>query len=148
MLWKDWNLDFVPRSGAEAFSRVRETLHGLGMRFIVYTSPYYFLRGTPLEPVAFNSFDGFTNWPPGTPTGENMGLFLDAITRVMTEYKPDGLYFDGQYIENPAALYALARSAREIVGEAGILEWHSTHALGYEGCYLPRPMRMWTSRCG
>jgi len=137
MLWKDWNLDFVPRSGAEAFSRVRETLHGLGMRFIVYTSPYYFLRGTPLEPVAFNSFDGFTNWPPGTPTGENMGLFLDAITRVMTEYKPDGLYFDGQYIENPAALYALARSAREIVGEAGILEWHSTHALGYEGCYLP-----------
>lgn len=138
MLWKDWNLDFVPRPGAEEFSRVRETLHGLGMRFIVYTSPYYFLRGTSLESAALNSFEGFTNWPPGTPTGENMGLFLDAIQRVMTAYKPDGLYFDGQYIENPAALYALARSAREIVGDAGLLEWHSTHALGYEGCYLPQ----------
>ncbi|OQC08670.1 MAG: hypothetical protein BWX80_00239 [Candidatus Hydrogenedentes bacterium ADurb.Bin101] len=137
MLWKDWNLDFVPRLGVEEFSRVRETLHGLGMRFMVYTSPYYFLRGTSLEPAAFNSFEGFTNWPPGTPTGENMGLFLDAIQRVMTEHKPDGLYFDGQYIENPAALYALARSARRSVGETGLLEWHSTHALGHEGCYLP-----------
>lgn len=138
MLWKDWNLDFVPRLGADEFARVRETLHSQGMRFIVYTSPYYFLRGTALEPKAFNSFEGFTNWPPGTPTGENMGLFLDAIRRVMTEHKPDGLYFDGQYIENPAALYALARSAREVVGESGILEWHSTWALGPHGCYLPQ----------
>jgi len=138
MLWKDWNLDFVPRLGAEEFSRVRNTLHGLGMRFIVYTSPYYFLRGTPLEPIAFNSFEGFTNWPPGTPSGENMGLFLDAIRTVVAEHRPDGLYFDGQYMENPAALYALARSAREIIGEEGILEWHSTTALGPEGCYLPQ----------
>lgn len=137
MLWKDWNLDFVPRLGPEEFARVRDTLHGLGMRFIVYTSPYYFLRGTDLEPAAFSGFEGFTNWPPGKPTGENMGLFLDAIRRVMAEYRPDGLYFDGQYMENPAALYALARSAREIVGEEGILEWHSTWALGSEGCYLP-----------
>lgn len=137
-LWKDWNLDFVPREGAEEFARVRRTLHDKGMRFIVYTSPYYFLRGTSLESRAFNSFEGFTSWPPGTPTGENMGLFLPAIRRVMSEYKPDGLYFDGQYIDNPAALYALARSAREIVGEEGILEWHSTHALGHKECYLPQ----------
>ena len=136
-LWKDWNLNFVPREGAEEFARVRRTLHDMGMRFIVYTSPYYFLRGTALEPRAFNSFEGFKSWPPGTPTGENMGLFLLAIRRVMSEYKPDGLYFDGQYTHNPAALYALARSAREIVGEDGILEWHSTHALGSKECYLP-----------
>ncbi len=136
-LWKDWNLDFVPREGVEEFARVRRTLHDMGMRFIVYTSPYYFLRGTALEPRAFNSFEGFKSWPPGTPTGENMGLFLPAIRRVMSEYKPDGLYFDGQYTHNPAALYALARSAREIVGEDGILEWHSTHALGSKECYLP-----------
>lgn len=137
-LWKDWNLDFVPREGPEEFARVRRTLHDMGMRFIVYTSPFYFLRGTALEPQAFNSFEGFTNWPPGTPTGENMGLFLPAIRRVMSQYKPDGLYFDGQYTHNPAALYALARSAREIVGEDGILEWHSTAALGNKGCYLPQ----------
>ena len=138
MLWKDWNLDFVPRLGADEFARVRETLHGLGMRFMVYTSPYYFLKATPLEPHAFNSFEGFTNWPPGSPTGENMGLFLQAITRVIHEYRPDGLYFDGQYTDNPAALYALARSARQLVGEDGILEWHSTFALGPDTCFLPQ----------
>ncbi len=137
MLWKDWNLGFEPRHGGEAFSRVRNTLHELGARFIVYTSPYYFLRGTALEARAMNSFEGFTGWPPGTPTGENMGLFLDAIRKVMGDHRPDGLYFDGQYTDNPAALYALARSAREIVGEDGILEWHSTHALGRDQCYLP-----------
>jgi len=138
MLWKDWNLDFVPRLGAEEFARVRKTLHDLGRRFIVYTSPYYFLKGTALENWALNSFENFQGWPPGTPTGENMGLFLTAITRVMQEYQPDGLYFDGQYTDNPAALYALARRAREIVGEQGILEWHSTGALGGEHCYLPQ----------
>ena len=137
-LWKDWNLDFVPREGPEEFARVRRTLHDMDMRFIVYTSPFYFLRGTSLEPRAFNSFEGFRSWPPGTASGENMGLFLPAIRRVMSEYRPDGLYFDGQYTHNPAALYALARSAREIVGENGILEWHSTHALGHKECYLPQ----------
>ena len=137
-LWKDWNLDFVPREGPEEFARVRETVHRLGMRFIVYTSPFYFLKGTALETRAFNSFEGFKGWPPGTGTGENMGLFLPAIRRVMAEHRPDGLYFDGQYTSNPAALYALAREAREVVGEEGILEWHSTGALGSGGCYLPQ----------
>ncbi|MBT3287896.1 MAG: hypothetical protein HN380_11170 [Victivallales bacterium] len=137
-LWKDWNLAFEPRKGPEEFARVRETVHRLGMRFIVYTSPYYFLKGTSLESRAFNSFEGFKHWPPGTSSGENMGLFLAAIRKVMKEHKPDGLYFDGQYTGNPAALYALAREAREIVGEKGILEWHSTGALGSGGCYLPQ----------
>ena len=138
MLWKDWNLDFVPRLGVEEFARVRKTLHDQGQRFIVYTSPYYFLKGTALESRALNSFVGFKGWPPGTPTGENMGLFLPAIRKVMREYKPDGLYFDGQYIRNPAALYALAREARAVVGEDGVLEWHSTTALGSGHCYLPQ----------
>jgi len=137
MLWKDWNIDFVPRLGLDEFARVRKTLHDQGQRFIVYTSPYYFLKGTALENRAMNSFKNFKNWPPGTPTGENMGLFLPAIRKVMRDYKPDGLYFDGQYIRNPAALYALARESRSIIGEDGILEWHSTWALGSQHCYLP-----------
>lgn len=138
MLWKDWNLDFVPRLGPEEFARVRKTLHDLGMRFIVYTSPYYFLKGTALEGLALNSFENFKGWPPGTPTGENIELFMPAITRVMREYKPDGLYFDGQYTDNPAALYALARRTRALLGEEGILEWHSTWALGPSQCSLPQ----------
>lgn len=138
LLWKDWNLDFEPRHGAEEFARMRETIHDQGMRFIVYTSPYYFLKNTPVESAAFNSFENFKGWPPGWPTGENMELFMTAITKVMNVHKPDGLYFDGQYTSNPAALYALARRTRELIGEDGILEWHSTTALGNGHCYLPQ----------
>ncbi|MBN1346743.1 MAG: hypothetical protein JXQ73_28895 [Phycisphaerae bacterium] len=138
MLWKDWNVDFVPRLGMAEWQRVRNTIHDCGMRFIVYTSPYYFLKGTALAPHALNSFENFKGWPPGTPTGENMGLFMPAIRKVMHEYKPDGLYFDGQYTTNPAALYALARATRALIGEDGIHEWHSTGALGSGQCYLPQ----------
>ncbi|HQA43490.1 MAG TPA: hypothetical protein PK579_02945 [Phycisphaerae bacterium] len=138
MLWKDWNLAFEPRLGPAEFARVRETVHRHGMRFIVYTSPFYFLRNTPLEKHAFNSFVNFTNWPPGTPTGENIEQFMAEIERLLKTHRPDGLYFDGQYIENPAALYALARRTRALLGEDGILEWHSTQALGSELCFLPQ----------
>jgi hypothetical protein len=137
MLWKDWNLAFEPRLGPGEFARVGATLHRLGMRFIVYTSPYYFLRGTGREKAAMNSFEHFTNWPAGTPTGENIEAFLAEIARLMRDHRPDGLYFDGQYTENPAALYLLARRSREIVGEGGLLEWHSTTALGSDLCSLP-----------
>ncbi len=137
MLWRDWNLDFVPRLGAAEFARVRDTLHRLGMRMMVYTSPYYFLKGTPLEPQSMNSFEGGRDYPPGTPTGENIDLFMAAICRLVHTYRPDALYFDGQYMENPAALYALARRSRALLGERGLLEWHSTRALGEGLCYLP-----------
>ncbi len=138
MLWKDWNLDFVPRLGMDEFVRVRDTIHRRGMRFIVYTSPYYFLKGTSQEKQAVNDKPGIS--PGAIVNGENMPLFLDAITRVMNDLKPDGLYFDGQYMENPAALYALARHARRIVGDKGLLEWHSTTELGPGGSrmYMPQ----------
>lgn len=128
LLWKDWNLDFVPRLGVAEFERVRNTIHDLGMRMIVYTSPFYFLKGTSQEKQAVNDKPGAC--PGNITNGENMPLFLDAIRRVMRDLKPDGLYFDGQYIENPAALYALARESRRIVGEDGLLEWHSTGEVG------------------
>ena len=138
MLWKDWNLAFIPRLGESEFARVRETCHQHGLKFIVYTSPFYFLKGTPFESQAMNSFDNFTGWPPGDATGKNIDLFLAEITQVMKEYKPDGLYFDGQYTDNPAPLYMLARKSREILGEQGILEWHSTWALGNGQCFFPQ----------
>jgi hypothetical protein len=138
MLWKDWNLDFVPRIGLGEFERVRETIHKLKMPFIVYTSPYYFLKGTSQEKQAVNDKPGVC--PGAIVYGENMPIFLDAIKRVMTDLKPDGLYFDGQYSKNPAALYALARESRKIVGDKGLLEWHSTVELGdWNGqMYIPQ----------
>jgi len=137
MLWKDWNLAFEPRDGAEVFSRVRETLHGLGMRFMVYTSPGYFFKESQYESEAFNSFENFEGWPPLNGEGENMELFLNEIEGLLNTHQPDGLYFDGQYYRNPAALYALARRSRALVGEEGLLEWHSTIALGTGQCFLP-----------
>lgn len=140
MLWKDWNLDFVPRLGAEEFARVRDTLHGMGMKLVVYTSPFYFFPGTSLVNTAMNEYPDFktTFFPRGSMTGENMGLFMRAISRVMHDLKPDGFYFDGQYGDNAAALYALARETRTLIGEDGIQEWHSTFELGLEGdCYVP-----------
>lgn len=140
MLWKDWNLAFEPRLGPEEFARVRDTIHAQNMRFIVYTSPYYFLTGTPIENLAMNSFDRFEQkgFPPGWADGCNIDLFQQAIEKVMRESRPDGLYFDGQYTENVPALYALARRARSVVGEKGLLEWHSTMALGNGLCFLPQ----------
>ncbi|MGC8738365.1 MAG: hypothetical protein ACP5UA_06915 [Candidatus Hydrogenedens sp.] len=138
MLWKDWNLAFIPRLGESEFSRVRETCHQHGLKFIVYTSPFYFLKGTPFESQSMNSFENFKGWPPGDATGRNIDLFLSEITRVMQEYKPDGFYFDGQYTDNPAPLYMLARKSRELLGENAILEWHSTWALGNGQCFFPQ----------
>lgn len=138
MLWKDWNLAFEPRLGEEEFARVRDAIHANGMRFMVYTSPAYFFMGTPMVSCAMNSFENFTNWPPARGIGDNMDLFLVEIAKVMRQYKPDGLYFDGQYYENPAALYALARHTRALLGDSGLLEWHSSVALGPGTCFLPQ----------
>ncbi len=137
LLWKDWNLDFVPRLGTAEFERVRDTVHDLGMRLIVYTSPYFFLKDTSQEKQAVNDKPGVC--PGAIVDGENMSVFLDAIRRVMRDLKPDGLYFDGQYMQNPAALYALARESRRIVGEHGLLEWHSTGAMGAFGSQMYMP---------
>ena len=137
MLWKDWNLDFVPRLGTNEWNRVKNTIHDLGMRYIVYTSPSYFLKGLPQENTAINNFENFITWPQGTASGENMDLFMEAITKVVKELDPDGLYFDGQYFENPAGLYKLARASRELLGDDKLLEWHSSVALGKGLCFLP-----------
>ena len=134
MLWKDWNLAFE-RAGAGRVRRARDRPPARHASSI--TRALYFLRNTPLK-HAFNSFANFTNWPPGTPTGENIEQFMAEIERLLKTHRPDGLYFDGQYIENPAALYALARRTRALLGEDGILEWHSTQALGSELCFLPQ----------
>jgi len=136
MLWKNWQLGFEPRLGMAEYERVRNTAHRNGMRLMIYTSPVFFLKGTPKEPLAINEWGGNI---VSDCTGMNMELFMDAVTGVVRDLKPDGLYYDGQYMESPAALYALARRSRELLGDDGILEWHSTMAVGtgMTTCYLP-----------
>lgn len=139
MLWKDWSLRFIPRLGIEEFERVNRTCERFGMRNIVYTSPYYFLTGTGLEDRAMNSFDNFavTGFSPGDGRGLNWPIFLAEITKVMREYRPDGLYFDGIY-DNVVRTYLITRKARELVGDEGILEYHATGSPPGGGVYLPQ----------
>jgi hypothetical protein len=139
MLWKDWALRFVPRNGTEEFERVNRTCERLGMRNIVYTSPYYFLTGTGKESRAVNSFDNFavTRFGPADSRGANWPIFLSEITRVMRDYKPDGLYFDGIY-SSVVRTYLLVRKARELVGDQGLLEFHATLSPPGGGVYLPQ----------
>ncbi len=137
MLWKDWMLRFEPRNGLEEFERVNRTCERLGMRNYVYTSPHYFLTGTGGEGRAINSFEGFTGWVPGDGRGLNWPVFLAEIRKVMHEYKPDGLYFDGIY-GNIVRTYLISRKAREVVGDDGILEYHATWSPPGGGVYLPQ----------
>jgi hypothetical protein len=139
MLWKDWSLRFLPRNGIEEFQRVNRTCERVGMRNIVYTSPFYFLTGTGLESKAMNSFDNFavTGFSPGDGRGLNWPIFLAEIMKVMREYQPDGLYFDGIY-DNVVRTYLITRKAREVVGDGGILEYHATGSPPGGGCYLPQ----------
>jgi len=139
MLWKDWSLRFIPRNGVDEFERVNQTCERLGMRNIVYTSPYYFLTGTGLEDKAMNSFDNFavTGFSPGDGRGLNWPIFVQEIAKVMREYKPDGLYFDGIY-DNVVRTYIVSRRAREIVGDGGLLEFHATGSPPGGGVYLPQ----------
>jgi len=139
MLWKDWSLRFIPRLGLEEFQRVNRTCERLGLRNIVYTSPLYFLTGTGLEAQAMNSFDNFavTGFSPGDPRGMNWPIFLAEITKVMREYQPDGLYFDGIY-GTIVRTYLISRKAREVVGDGGLLEYHATGSPPGGGCYLPQ----------
>jgi hypothetical protein len=139
MLWKDWSLRFIPRDGLGEFKRVNRTCEALGMRNIVYTSPLYFLMGTGLEAQAMNSFEHFaeTGFSPGDLRGLNWPIFIHEIAKVMAEYKPDGLYFDGIY-GNVVRTYIVARKARQIVGEDGLLEFHATYTPPGGGVYLPQ----------
>lgn len=139
MLWKDWSLRFIPRNGIEEFQRVNKTCERLGMRNIVYTSPFYFLTGTGLESKAMNSFDNFavTGFSPGDGRGLNWPIFLSEITKVIKEYQPDGLYFDGIY-GSVVRTYLLSRKARELVGDQGILEFHATGSPPGGNVYLPQ----------
>ncbi|MEI7780829.1 MAG: hypothetical protein WCJ18_02750, partial [Planctomycetota bacterium] len=139
MLWKDWSLRFIPRNGPEEFQRVNRTCERVGMRNIIYTSPFYFLQGTGLEAKAMNSFENFavTGFSPGDGRGLNWPIFLSEITKVVKEYQPDGLYFDGIY-DNVVRTYLLSRKARALVGDRGLLEYHATGSPPGAGVYLPQ----------
>jgi hypothetical protein len=136
-MWEHWQLSLVPRNLAE-FRRVVKTAHEFGMKVMPYASPHTYTKGTSMEAQA--------NPDPhlglGQFVGSNASLYLQAAARIIKEFGADGLYFDEIYSsrESLASQYYLSRSARELVGEKGILEFHATtDALGdgHTGTYCP-----------
>ncbi len=70
-LWKNWQFEYKPRktlnpSKYSILNKVAENLHStdIGMKYIVYTSPQYFLKGSKYsvktDPYAFHTIDQLT----------------------------------------------------------------------------------------
>lgn len=105
MLWKDWNLGFEPRLGPDEFARVGTAAHAQGQRFIVYTSPYYFLRYFVSGYDVHNSVGVLClNGPPGIQTdlAERL-LQVNGRLHVLAGWEGD---------EGSLAIYQTAYAAR------------------------------------
>jgi len=139
MAWRSWHVEFEPRSRAE-LRRVLYKCHALGMRAIVYTSPFYFVKGTPLENQAVAMAPNYQAGVLGhlhCNDGVNVDLFLAEIAKVVNQFGVDGLYFDGIYPASVKNTYKAMRKTRELLGDDRILEIHTT--LGAPGgrCFVP-----------
>ncbi len=108
---KPWETDHPVPANPDEFKRVRDEAHRLGMKFIVYLSPYY-----------CNAPDVFAE-----------------MRRVLQDYGVDGLYFDGWcgHREDFRPGYYLMRRARAILGKRLLYLHSSTEPFGTCRIYLP-----------
>lgn len=131
MLWKKWQSDLTPRD-LPRLRRLVTDAHRHGMKLIVYTTPLYYLKGTPREheqridpdPDPTKSIGHVPSW--GKPDNEH--FFLEQITRAVKDSGVDGVYIDGIYFDPAylAASYHLTRSLRELVTDEGVLSFHAS----------------------
>ena len=135
--WNQWQLDLtIPDTILDDLRRTIRTAHELGMKVIPYASPHYFLKGSEVEDRAQPG--GASGWD----SGSNEDVYLEAADRLLDEYGFDGLYFDAMYSSRRALAvqYHLSRSARDMVGDKGILTYHATTddlGHGHHGAYFP-----------
>ncbi len=108
---KPWETDRHVPADPDEFARVRDEVHRLGMKFVVYLSPYY------------------SNAPD---------IFAE-MERVLKEYGVDGLYFDGLPGEGDdfRPRYYTMRRARAIVGDRLLYVHSSVGAFGTCRVYCP-----------
>ena len=142
MLWKAWQTDLTPRD-PEKLAHVINAAHERRMKVIVYTTPVWFLKDTPREhEQQIDPTPGPMGTVPHWGKPDNADLFFQQISRVFKEMSLDGFYFDGIYgaPEHLAASYHLTRSARELVGDDGVLIYHGTGdapSIGGSRTYCP-----------
>lgn len=108
---KSWETDRPVPANLNEFVRVRDEVHRLGMKFIVYFSPYY------------------SNAPD---------LFAE-MRRILKDYSVDGLYFDGWCGERDDFRpgYHMMRRARAILGDRLLYLHSSTEPFGTCRVFLP-----------
>lgn len=108
---RPWETDHPVPGNMKEFARVRDEAHKLGMKFVVYFSPYY------------------SNAPD---------LFAE-MKRIPEEYGVDGLYFDGWWghQDDFRLGYHLIRKARAILGDKILYLHSSTEPYGTCRVYLP-----------
>jgi len=108
---KPWETDHPVPADMNEFTRVRDEAHRLGMKFVVYLSPYY-----------SNAPDVFAE-----------------MQRVLSEYGVDGLYFDGWcgHRDDFRPGYYMIRRARAILGDRLLYLHSSTEPFGTCRVTLP-----------
>jgi hypothetical protein len=93
---------FEPKSADELRRAVRAA-HAIGMKVVVYMSPFY----------------------AASPTPEGIDEFVKKVVQRKKEYDFDGVYFDG-VSANVAAAYEFVTRTRQAIGDDGILYLHLT----------------------
>jgi hypothetical protein len=108
---KPWETDHPVPADPDEFNRVRDEVHRLSMKLVVYFSPYY------------------SNAPD---------LFAE-MQRILDDYGVDGLYFDGWcgHRDDFRPAYYMIRRARAILGKRLLYLHSSTEPFGTCRVYLP-----------
>lgn len=127
-LWENWTLGYEPRFPDKA-KRCLETAHRLGLKVVVYASPFYFLAGTQFEKLELN----VPEWPKdwwrcGNYHGDNWERYTDSVRELLKKYDVDGVYFDSSFLLNLSNSYKMTRRIRSILGTDKILYNHCTYA--------------------
>lgn len=94
----------------ERFRATVTAAHRLGMRVVVYLSPYYLADGQPGK-------------------DDNLDYFLQRQAEVLREFNLDGVYYDGVYLVGAECLeksYELVKRSRAMLGKNRILYLHMT----------------------
>ncbi len=92
--------------------RVVKTAHSLGMKVVVYSSPFYYYKSNDAD------------------------AFFDDVKQIVTKYNLDGMYVDSPYrdkvyptgaiLDDKIKGWELMRRIRQLIGPDGILYYHGS----------------------
>jgi hypothetical protein len=107
---ESWLADPPRAKDPERFRATVAAAHRLGMRVVVYLSPYYLADGQPGK-------------------DDNLDYFLQRQAEVLQDFNLDGVYYDGVYLTGADCVersYDLMKRSRAMLGEKRLLYLHMT----------------------